>query len=98
MGFPENAQYVRESFDDGWEAFLKSMTTPNPNRPMTFSHYIVAVFFAVLGDEEGAFAELEASFAKRESHIVMLKVDPRFDTLRGHPHFNELLDRIGFPK
>jgi tetratricopeptide (TPR) repeat protein len=48
MGFPENAKYVRESFDNGWEAFLKAMTTPNPNRPITFSSYIVASFFATL--------------------------------------------------
>ena len=97
MGFPENAIYVRESFKDGWNAFLRSMTSSNVNRPMTFSSYIVAVFFAMLGDADGAFAELEASFAKRESHIVMMKADPRFDGLRNDPRFDELLDRIDFP-
>jgi tetratricopeptide (TPR) repeat protein len=98
MGFPENATYVRESFKEGWNGFLQSMTTSNANRPMTFSAYIVAVFFAMLGNADGAFAELETSLAKRESHIVMLKADPRFDALRDDPRFNELLDRIGFPK
>ena len=74
------------------------MTTSNANRPMTFSSYIVAVFFALLGDEDGAFAELETSFLKRESHIVMLKSDPRFDSLRHDPRFGEVLSRIGFPE
>ena len=96
MGFPENADYVRESFKEGWTGFLKSMTKPTANRPMTFSSYIVAVFFATLGDADNAFAELEASFAKRESHIVMMKTDPRLDGLLSDPRFNELLKRIGF--
>jgi predicted ATPase/serine/threonine protein kinase/TolB-like protein len=98
MGFPENAKFVRESFAGGWQAFLRAMTQSNPNRPMTFSSYIVAVFFAMLNDAEGAFAELEASFTKRESHIVMMKADPRFDNLRSDPRFSELLRRVGFPE
>jgi len=98
MGFPENAGYVRESFKAGWDAFLRSMTMSSANRPMMFSSYIVAVFFAMLGDADGALAELEAAFAKRESHLTMLKADPRFDGLRDDPRFDELLDRIGFPK
>lgn len=95
-GFPENAAFVLESFAaGGWKAFLKAMT--GPKRPFTFSSYIIAVFYATLGDTDGAFAELEASFEKRESHIVMMKADPRFDGLRGDPRFPELLSRIGFP-
>lgn len=94
MGSPTNAAYVRESFAGGWEAFLRAMTSAD--RPITFSSYIVAVFFATLGDKDGAFAELERSFEKRESHIVMVKADPRFDGLRGDPRFPDLLFRIGF--
>jgi tetratricopeptide (TPR) repeat protein len=98
MGFPENAAYIRESFEGGWEAFLRSMTSPHASRPLTFSSYIVAVFFATLGDADGAFAELEASLKKRESHIVMMKADPRFDKLRSDLRFQDLLERIGFPR
>jgi tetratricopeptide (TPR) repeat protein len=98
MGFPENAAYIRESFKGGWDSFLRSMTTSVDNRPMTFSSYIVAVFFAVLGDADGAFSELESSFRKRESHIVMMKADPRFDSVRSDPRFDEMLKRIGFPE
>ncbi len=94
MGLPENAAYIRESFRSGWENFLRSMTSDK--RPVTFSSYIIAVFHAALGDADGAFAELDASLEKRESHIVMVKSDPRFDSLRGDPRFPDLLFRIGF--
>jgi tetratricopeptide (TPR) repeat protein len=97
MGFPENAAYIRTSFEDGWEAFVSSMTRPSANRPLTFSSYIIAVFFAVLGDADGAFSELDAAFRKRESHLVMMKADPRFDSLRNDARFDEMLQRIGFP-
>ena len=98
MGFPENAVFIRDSFEGGWQAFLKMMTEPSDKRPITFSHYIVAVFFATLGNSDGAFAELDNSFAKRESHLVMVKVDPRFEKLHDDPRFHGLLKRIGFPE
>ena len=94
MGFPENASFVREQFENGWESFLRGMASDE--RPMTFSSYIVAVFKAALGDIDGSFEELERSLEKRESHIVMVRSDPRFDVLRDDPRFQTLLDRIGF--
>lgn len=96
MGFPQNAAYIRKSYEGGWESFLRAMTSVDT--PMSFSSYIIAVFFATLGDKEGAFAELDASLAKRESHIVMTKSDPRFDSLRDDPRFHEILRAIGFPE
>ncbi|HVQ56287.1 MAG TPA: hypothetical protein VMS29_05990 [Pyrinomonadaceae bacterium] len=94
MGSPENAAFVRSNFAKGWESFLSGMASDD--RPVTFSFYIVSVFKAALGDVDGAFAELERSFEKRESHIVMVKSDPRFDVLRDDPRYRALLDRIGF--
>lgn len=94
MGFPENAAFVRKSYKDGWNAFLKAMAG---ERPLSFSSYIVAVFAATLGDRELAFAELAASYEKRESHIIMMNVDPRFDAVRDDPRFADLVAKIGFP-
>jgi hypothetical protein len=96
MGSPENAAYIMDSFKGGWDAFLLAMTSGD--RPITFSSYIVAVFFAARGDKEGAFAELEASLAKRESHIIMVKADPRFDSLRDDARFPDFLKKVGFPE
>lgn len=95
MGSPENAAYIRRSFAGGWENFLRAMTSPE--RPLTFSSYIVAVFNATLGDSDAAFAELQASHTKRESHLVMAKSDPRFDPLRNDRRYSELMVKIGFP-
>lgn len=97
MGFSANADYIRENYKaGGWEGFLAAMLATD--RPITFSSYIIAVFAAVLGDNDRAFEELETSYKKRESHIVMLKADPRFDRLRDDPRFVELIEKIGFSK
>ncbi|MEQ1646603.1 MAG: hypothetical protein ABL959_24325, partial [Pyrinomonadaceae bacterium] len=60
--------------------------------------YIVGVCFAALGDVGSAIDLLEASYAEREGHMVMLKVDPRFDVLRDDPRFQDLIRKVGFPE
>ena len=94
MGLPENAAFIRESYKSGWENFLCAMTSDE--RPVTFSSYIIAVFHAALGNTSEAFRELELSLAKRESHIVMVKADPRFDSIRDDDKFAKLTAKIGF--
>lgn len=54
------------------------------------------MFYAALGDVDRAFSQLEASLEKRESHIVMVKVDPRFDSMRSDVRYAKLLRDIGF--
>jgi tetratricopeptide (TPR) repeat protein len=95
MGIPENTEFIRRTFESGWNAFLQAMT--GPDRPATFSSYIASVFATASGDLDHAFAELETALANREPHIVMLKADPRQDGLRGDPRFAEMVRKIGFP-
>jgi len=59
--------------------------------------YFVANIYAVLGDKEKAFAELEKAFAERDFFLHRLKVDPLMDPLRADPRFQDLLRRIGLP-
>lgn len=94
-GAAETAEIIRESFNTGgWDGFLRKMTAPDA--PVNISEYIVAVFYAALGDNDGAMAKLEASFAAREPHIVMIKIDPRFDSVRRNTRFHDLLAAVGF--
>jgi DNA-binding winged helix-turn-helix (wHTH) protein/Flp pilus assembly protein TadD len=60
------------------------------------SHYDLALVHIALGDEEQALASLEDGYEKRDADLAVLKVDPRFDNLRGEPRFERLLKRLGF--
>jgi serine/threonine-protein kinase len=50
---------------------------------------------AALGERERAFALLEKAYESRSPGMVWLKVDPRFDSLRGDVRFQRLLRRMG---
>jgi TolB-like protein len=64
----------------------------------TVQHYPRAINCAFLGDRDAAFEELNDSFAERESALILMYVDPRFDPLRSDPRFDALARKIGLPQ
>ena len=56
--------------------------------------YQVALVHAGLGDKDKAFASLEKAFEERSTLLTYLKMDPRFDSLRGDPRFKAMLRRL----
>ena len=59
-------------------------------------HY--ALIYTGLGDNDRAMDLLNQAYEERAERLVWIKVDPRFDGLRKDPRFEELLNRIGFPR
>ena len=60
------------------------------------SPYNLSVLFLCLGEETTALEWLENAYDQRAEWMIYLSVDPRFDRLRAHPRFANLLRRIGF--
>lgn len=58
--------------------------------------YEIAVTHAALGDADAAFEWLAKALEDKADCIPLLKIDPRLDTLRPDPRFQELVDRVGF--
>jgi TolB-like protein/tetratricopeptide (TPR) repeat protein len=58
-----------------------------------FWHSIV---YAGLGDADAAFEHLERSYTQSDVWLVWLDKDPRLDSLRTDPRFEQLLRRVGF--
>jgi len=50
-----------------------------------------------LGEKDEAFRSLEKAVDLRAPLITLLKVDPRFDSLRQDPRFPNLLRRMDLP-
>jgi serine/threonine-protein kinase len=59
--------------------------------------YDIAVIYAGLGEREQALAWLEGAYQARSIYMNWLKVDPRLDSLRSDPRFQDLLRRMNFP-
>ena len=66
------------------------------SRPKGGTPYNIACIYAALGENDRAFEHLESAYYARSPEIVMLKVDPCLDNLRGDPRFQDLLARVGF--
>jgi tetratricopeptide (TPR) repeat protein len=62
---------------------------------LNFDHFDLARLYALQGEKDAAFEALNKAVEKREWHIVKLKVEPGFDSLRDDPRFDELLGRVG---
>jgi serine/threonine protein kinase/Flp pilus assembly protein TadD len=57
--------------------------------------YFVAAIHTGLGDKDQAFAWLEKAYEERHPGLVLINIDPRFDSLRSDPRFGDLLRRLG---
>lgn len=58
--------------------------------------YAIALIHAGLRDWDAAFDWLERAYGARDTHLIFLTVDPKWDPIRADPRFRELLARCGF--
>ncbi len=70
---------------------LRSQTPP--------PSYQIALVYVGLRESDQAFAWLERAYEERSPFYFMtLKVEPRLDSLRSEPRFQDLLRRVGLPR
>ncbi len=55
-----------------------------------------SILYAGLGDVDAAISHLERSYDQCDVWLVWLNTDPRLDSLKAEPRFEQLLRRVGF--
>ena len=68
-------------------------------KTLSDEHYVppvnVALVLSGLGEKDQALTALEKGCEERDVRVTLLKVDPRWDSLRSDPRFVAILKRIG---
>ncbi len=57
----------------------------------------IALVYAGLGERDQAFAWLDKGYEQRAFQMQWLKIEPKWDSLRSDPRFQDLLRRVGLP-
>jgi len=56
---------------------------------------IIAFIYGGMGDKDAAFDLLEKAYKGRDFLLVLINVDPTFDSLRSDPRVADLVRRVG---
>ncbi len=64
--------------------------------PRYIPAYAVAQVYLGMGDREKALEHLEKAYEAKETLMVFLDVEPRWNELRSEPRFKALISRMGF--
>jgi len=88
--------YARYSKIDEATQLLNELI--NLSQKKYVSSYHVAAIYTGLNKKEHALDWLEKAVEERSTSLVILKVDPMFDSLHADPRFKEILRKIGLEK
>jgi hypothetical protein len=66
------------------------------SRERFLAPYCIALVHLGLEDYESALDGLDLGYAARDTHLVFLPIDAKWDPLRQHERFKALLRRCGF--
>ncbi len=85
---------------DGWRGYLQKNLELDKEefKQGKISAGVIAIQYALLGENEEAFKWLERSYEKREDAMAWLKVESAWNPLRSDPRFQDLLRRVGLPQ
>ncbi|HEX4998952.1 MAG TPA: TIR domain-containing protein [Terriglobia bacterium] len=85
--FLENKEKARQAAQSFEERYARQY----------FPASYIALIYIALGDKDSALKWLNQSYEDRSDEMILLKVDPAYDSLRNDPRFDELVKRIGLP-
>lgn len=95
---PESVEIFQKAYQTGGgkEVRRKLLESLKLDEQTANNYYRIAREHALLNEKEQAFEYLNKALENRQSGLIMLKVEPAFDSLRDDPRFNELVRRVGF--
>jgi TolB-like protein len=97
----EFAAALQQGFrSGGWKGAVTQAieTLQNRRKSRYYSPFMIARFYADLGDKEQAFQWLDSAYREHDFLLNRLNTEFQFDVLRSDPRFAELASKVGLPK
>jgi TolB-like protein/DNA-binding winged helix-turn-helix (wHTH) protein len=84
----------------GWKgALIKGIEIRQAERKQRYySAFIIATFYADLGNKEQAFHWLDIAYQEHDWLLISLNTNFRLDPLRSDPRYAELVHKVGLPQ
>jgi len=79
---------------DEARAILQSLAVTARDTYVPPTHF--AMIETALGNRDKAFEHLERALSVRDARLTLLKIDPKWDSLRSDPRFQTVLRRMGY--
>ena len=91
----ETAQIFKAAYKNtGWRG-VESERVKRFDESKIRTYFMEACMAAHAGNEDKALEYLENSFQRREWGMAFIRFEPALDVLRGNPHFDEIVRRVG---
>jgi TolB-like protein len=87
--------YAVAGHRDDAQRILRELQEGSSQRYVT--PYMLGRIYAALGEKDQAFRWLETAYQERAPWMVLLKRDPRLDSLRADPRYEALVSRMNYP-
>jgi tetratricopeptide (TPR) repeat protein len=84
----------------GFKAYLQATLDGILKQPggRSFPPFVIATYYARLGQKEEALTWLERGYEQRDFRITLMSVAWELDGLRSEPRFVALVQKIGLPQ
>jgi TolB-like protein/Flp pilus assembly protein TadD len=90
----EGVALARMGRKDETRILLERLLKASKETSVPASH--IAMLYHALGENDDTFKWLERGVEQRDPKMAFLKVQPRWNDLRGDPRFQEIMKRVGF--
>jgi hypothetical protein len=77
---------------------LHEIKAQSEESPVGSPSFYLAMIYAQMGEIDTAFEWLEKAYQDHEVEMYWLKVEPPFEPLYNDPRWQQMLNKVGFPK
>jgi Tfp pilus assembly protein PilF len=90
--------YYKTGQTNKWDFFLNELKRKSQHTSAGSPYFHLAALYTALGKNDLAIQSLEKAYSDHEVEMYKLKIEPLFRSLHDDKRFQDIVNRIGYPK